>query len=101
MTLEVRALVRKNKVKKLLVLFVLTAAMFTSCKSVKNCDGSEPGFTTGPRGIRKIYVPEYYVYRNGRYDFVKGHYRWVLNRKAYLKRANRGYTNRPERASIR
>lgn len=100
MTLESLLGDREIPVKKLLVLLVLTASLLPSCQSVK-CRGADEGFVTGPGGLRKVYVPEYFVYRNGRYDFVEGHYRWVISRKTYLKRANRGYTNRPERASIR
>jgi hypothetical protein len=56
---------------------------------------------TGQNGPRRIYVPAYYLYRNGKYHFVKGHYRLVLNRKVYLARANRGYTTRMDEASAR
>jgi hypothetical protein len=58
-------------------------------------------FVTGRNGPRKIYVPGYYVYRNDKYFFVKGHYRWVISRKLFLARANRGYTTRMDEARAR
>ncbi|MBT1700613.1 hypothetical protein KK083_27235 [Fulvivirgaceae bacterium PWU4] len=36
-----------------------------------------------------VWEPQYYVY-NGRYRFVRGHYRKLISRKAYLKRSLRG-----------
>ena len=36
-----------------------------------------------------VWEPQYYVY-DGRYRFVKGHYRKLISRKAYLKRSLRG-----------
>lgn len=92
-----------KKFQLLLITTVLIVVISGSCKSPENCNGEkQPGLVTGPNGPRKVYVPEYFVYRNGRYEFVKGHYRWILNRKTYLKRTTRGYTERAEgAASIR
>ena len=60
------------------------------------CSGTEK---FSPRAKRKMAVrtpasgwvwePQYYVY-DGRYQFVKGHYRRLISRKAYLKRSLRG-----------
>lgn len=36
-----------------------------------------------------VWEPQYYVY-NGRYRFVRGYYRKLISRKAYLKRSLRG-----------
>lgn len=47
-----------------------------------------------------VYVPEYYVY-DGRYRFVRGHYRKILSRKAYLKRSLRGYGSKDAHAAAR
>ncbi|HYG03057.1 MAG TPA: hypothetical protein VD927_11480 [Chryseosolibacter sp.] len=63
--------------------------------------GRTPKLVTGPDGPRRIYVPEYYIYKNGKYHFIKGHYRWVLNRKLYVRRSMKGYGSRMERASVR
>jgi hypothetical protein len=51
--------------------------------------------------LRRIYVPEYFVYRKGKYEFVKGHHRTILFPKVYAKRSLRGYTTDQESASIR
>lgn len=90
--------------KKILILlgFLITVTGSGACSSNRYSQ-VENDFVTGPSGPRKIYVPEYYVYRNGKYKFVRGHYRWVLSRRLYLKRSMEGYTSRRERepASIR
>jgi hypothetical protein len=85
-----------------MVLLILSAAM-TGCDSTKRelRKNAQEEFVSGPRGPRKIYVPEYYVYRRGKYQFVDGHYRWVFFRKPYLKRTTRGYTTKTEHASAR
>lgn len=54
---------------------------------------------TSKSGPTRIYVPEYYVYRNGKYHFVKGHYRWVLFPKLYVRRSLKGYGSRREDAA--
>jgi hypothetical protein len=86
-----------------ILLILLLTIVNTGCRTAETCVGQKQhGITTGPRGPRKLYVPEYYVYRNGRYEFVKGHYRYILSRKTYLKRSMRGFTNRlDETASFR
>ena len=88
----------------IILLLGISAFTFTGCgKSATGCvtTGGHQDLATGPKGPRKIYVPAYYLYRNGKYQFVKGHYRWVLNRKTYFARANRGYTNRVDEAAAR
>ena|SRR5688572_9648896 len=39
----------------------------------------------------RIWVPEYFNYENGKYQFVKGYYRKVISRRSYYKRSLRGY----------
>lgn len=84
-----------------LILFS-TVFLNAGCKGSAECvrDGS-PGIAKEGSGPRRIYVPEYYVYRNGRYVFVKGHYRLVLSRALYYKRTMRGYGWKGDRASVR
>jgi hypothetical protein len=41
----------------------------------------------------KIWVQDYFIYRHGRYQFVKGHYRPVISKRAYLRRSVKGYTS--------
>jgi|GEM_PF-5843047 len=82
---------------------VLLIVTMTGCDPVKRNlrKNNTDEFVSGPRGPRKIYVPEYYVFRNGKYHFVDGHYRWVLFRKPYLKKTTRGFTTKGEHASAR
>jgi hypothetical protein len=92
--------------QKTVYVWVLYSALamlsFSSCSSSERClQKKDPEFVTGQNGPRRIYVPEYYLYRRGKYEFVPGHYRLVLSRKTYLKRSMRGYTYRREHASIR
>jgi hypothetical protein len=47
-----------------------------------------------------VWEPEYYVY-DGRYRFVRGHYRKILSRKAYLRRSLRGYCAKDAHATAR
>jgi hypothetical protein len=95
----------KGRSLQLFFLFsiVNSSFLFEGCsKSTTGCvETGRSNLAAGQNGPRKIYVPAYYVYRNGKYQFVKGHYRWVLNRKAYLARANRGYTSKMDEASAR
>jgi hypothetical protein len=87
---------------RLIVLFVSVFGMTGCADKTMGCvKKGNDDLVTGQKGPRRIFVSAYYVYRNGKYQFVKGHYRWVLNRKTYLARANRGYTTRMEAASTR
>jgi hypothetical protein len=72
----------------------------TGCKSTDECPHvrKKHEVVTG-RGPKRIYVPEYFVYRNGKYEFVEGHYRWVLLPKVYVKRSMKGYVTKPEAAA--
>ena len=88
---------------KICVLMMIISLML-SCQSIEKCAGSTAHreLTTGARGPKRLYVPEYYVYSNGKYEFVKGHYRLVMFPKLYVKRSMKGYvTNREHSASIR
>jgi hypothetical protein len=40
----------------------------------------------------RVWEPEYYVYKNGKYRFVKGYYRKVRAKKAFWKRSLQGLT---------
>lgn len=85
------------------ILLVMITLTIGACKSSDQCiqTPKQNNLAVGKSGPRKIYVPEYYTYRRGKYEFVKGHYRWVLFPKAYAKRSMKGYTTKPERASLR
>lgn len=62
---------------------------------------SSGSLNTDSRGPRTIYVPSYYIYRHGKYHFVKGHYRYVLSPRVYRRRSLQGYGTKLESASIR
>jgi len=85
------------------VAVIIVSAALTGCNSTEKMlrKNNTEEFVSGPRGPRKIYVPEYYVYRNGKYHFVDGHYRWVFFRKHYLRKTARGYTHKSDHASAR
>jgi hypothetical protein len=68
-----------------------------SCKSSETCLGpktKEIGKIEPKGKPKRHYVPEYYVYRRGKYEFVEGHYGLILFPKSYHKRSLRGYTLR-------
>jgi hypothetical protein len=95
---------RGMSVKKLgLIICVCLGISFAGCKSHEKCAPSadNQSVTSKSPMIKKVYVPEYYRYHNGRYSFVKGHYRLVLSPKAEYKRSLRGYTSHPDYTSIR
>jgi hypothetical protein len=87
-----------KQIKMLLVHSLLLSSLLLACKASDSCPQlpQQESLVTHKKGPRKIYVPEYYVYRNGKYEFIKGHYRWVLNNKAYVKRSLKGYNNSDE-----
>jgi hypothetical protein len=65
------------------------------------CAGTEKFSPRHQRNLSKgtpvtgwVWEPQYYVYNGGRYRFVRGYYRKLISRKAYLKRSLRG--NGPE-----
>jgi hypothetical protein len=89
----------KRMLFTLAIIYIATGSF--SCRSEKCPVGlDQSSLVTGKPGLKRIYVPKYYIYRNGKYEFVKGHYRWV-NPKMYVKRSLRGYGNDTESASIR
>jgi hypothetical protein len=79
----------------ILLLFLLPCCNVTSQKVV-----SHKSFSGAPTPDW-VYEPEFYTYKNGRYTFVKGHYRKVLSRKNYWKRSLRGFGSRNDYAVAR
>ena len=82
------------------IIFLILITLTMACRS---SDSRLPQQKTGKslnqsRGPKKVYVPEYYVYRRGKYAFVKGHYRWVIFPKVYAKRSLKGYVTPVETA---
>jgi hypothetical protein len=84
------------------VLFILAGVYLFQA-----CSGTDKSFRPKARKVVMrtpaagwVYVPEYYVY-DGRYRFVRGHYRKILSRKAYLRRTLRGYGSREAHAAAR
>jgi hypothetical protein len=67
---------------------VLILVIFTSCKISKN---ESNGVISRPAVPDRVYEPEYYIYKNGRYKFVKGHYRKVWMKRNYWKRSLNGF----------
>jgi hypothetical protein len=79
---------------------LLITICFIACKSPDTCKHvSKSQRLVEGKGPKRIYVPEYFVYRNGKYEFVKGHYRLVLSPKTYVRRSMKGYTTRQEAAA--
>jgi hypothetical protein len=84
------------------ILTLLT--LFAGCKTAEKCPVgmTQSSLVTGRPGPKRIYVPQYYVYRKGKYEFVKGHYRWIARPKDYVKRSLKGYsTDQKAEASVR
>jgi hypothetical protein len=84
-----------------LVVLLGTFLLVAGCSTVSN-DGRlmQPKAFSGASVPDWIYEPEYYVYKNGRYRFVKGHYRKILFRKQFRKRSLLGYGS-PEDTAAR
>jgi hypothetical protein len=87
-------------ISKIITLLFTVNVCFIGCKSSSPAiNAPEKNELSKGHGPRRIYVPEYFVYRRGKYQFVKGHYHWVLFPKNYQKRAMRGYTIKQETAA--
>ena len=89
---------RKNQVKYFLLVIICVSFLLS-------CGVSETPMmeATNYGGVapQKVYQPEYYVYKNGRYKFVKGHYRKVYNRKIFRKRSLEGYGSKGDYRAVR
>jgi hypothetical protein len=86
------------------IAFCCVISFCWSCQAPGGCKGGSDARQnlTNNHGPKRIYVPEYFIYRRGKYEFVKGHYRTVLFPKVYVKRSMKGYvTGKEESASIR
>lgn len=85
------------------MLQLVAALMMFSCRAQDKCVTPSKEFDVVEEGgrLKRQYVPEYYVYRNGRYRFVKGHYQWILFPKQYVKRSLRGYSYKQANSSGR
>ena len=83
------------------LVIILMAFLFTQCISAEKHFWTGAGQSSGTFGPKSIYVPEYHIYRNGKYHFVKGHYRYVINPAVYRRRSLQGYGTKLESASIR
>jgi hypothetical protein len=68
------------------IIFIPLLFFFTGCGITRHPAASHKMFSGSP-APDWVYEPEYYTYRNGQYNFVKGHYRRVLSRKNYWKRS--------------
>jgi hypothetical protein len=92
-----------GKIPAVFIMVFSMAAFFVGCRSSDRCMHTTEfsrGMTSG-KGPKRIYVPEYFIYRNGKYEFVKGHYRWVLLPKLYARRSLKGYGFKGDAASNR
>lgn len=66
--------------------------LLVSCNSAHmHVTESKPKPVSAIASHDKIYVPKYYVYRNGHYKFVRGYYRVIFSKKNYWKKSLRGY----------
>jgi hypothetical protein len=97
--MEMRLIAFWEKFTRPLIVLLGTLLLFTGCGTGLR-DGRLPlkEFSGSPVPDW-VYEPEYYVYRDGRYKFVKGHYRKVLFRKHFRKRSLRGYGSSSETAA--
>jgi hypothetical protein len=85
------------------MVMVIFLALGMGCKSAEKCavEDDSQSITAKSPTPKRVYVPEYYRYHNGKYTFVKGHYRRVVAKKAQHKRTLRGYTTHSDYTSIR
>jgi hypothetical protein len=88
---------------QLIFAIVVLVTFSAGCRNTEKCVVAEANSTVTSKSPvpKKVYVPEYYRYHNGRYTFVKGRYRPVIAKKAQHKRTLRGYTSHPDYTSIR
>lgn len=82
---------------------ILFAVLFIGCSTSENFSFHPHGnhIVKSSPSASYIWEPEYYVYKNGKYRFVRGGYRPVLSRKNYYKRSLRGYTYKGDYAAAR
>jgi hypothetical protein len=73
--------------------------MLIGCSSSKETCRPLQKEISSARGPKRIYIPEYFIYRRGKYEFVRGHYQWVLFPKTYAKRSLKGYVTNQERSA--
>jgi hypothetical protein len=77
-----------------LYVYLLVLPLMFSCASEKRIRPAHAkDVAAGGPVPSKVWVQHYFIYRHGRYQFVKGHYRPVISKKAYLKRSVKGYTS--------
>jgi hypothetical protein len=73
--------------------FICSLAGCSGSKDYALSNGSKKSIAGTP-APGWIWEPEYYIFDDGKYRFVEGHYRLVVFRKAYYKRKLRGHSNR-------
>jgi hypothetical protein len=84
---------------KVAIVIIINACLSGCKSSASGTNAPEKNELSKGHGPKRIYVPEYFVYRRGKYQFVKGHYHWVLFPKNYQRRSMQGYTIKQETAS--
>jgi hypothetical protein len=91
----------KLNVQSLILLALMAGLIIVSgCKSTERKPAAfSPKMYSGSAAPDWIYDPPYYHYKNGRYTFVKGHYRRVWFRKSYMRRKLKGYGSPAETAA--
>ena len=92
---KIQASYMKRPLNVVVIFFTLSTWWATSCGVAERCKPNlvpPVAFREGAPG--KVWRPSYYVYNNGRYQFVKGHYGTNYFRRFYLKRSVRGYSTK-------
>jgi hypothetical protein len=90
--------------RKGIVLFAFSiGVLLTGCRSSENFSFHPYGnhIVKSSPTVSYIWEPEYYVYKRGKFKFVQGKYRPVINRKNYYKRSLKGYTYKGDYAAAR
>jgi hypothetical protein len=91
-----------EKFKMIMCCFlVVLAVSLSGCSGVRENSrrydtiGAKRGFS-GAVAPDRVWESEYYVYKNGKYRFIKGHYRKVRAKEAFWKRSLQGLTTKSD-----
>jgi hypothetical protein len=93
-----------NRCISICILLFYIGCLSSGCSSSKTSSSLNAGnkrLVTSSAGPRWVWSPGYYVYDNDKYQFVRGHYRLILFRKAYWKKTLQGYSTKRSYAEAR
>lgn len=73
---------------KLQAAVLIIVVVFSSCSNKRNAVLKNK--VNNPGNIGRVWDHGYYVHANGKYRIVKGHYRFVIFKRAHWKRTLQG-----------